>query len=133
MGEGFGATQAHPRVQDPRGKRSTPKPARQLRIFYHKRSPQQIFIFHPKGVIHSPFAHLLLKGVAPGPWITPLGLIYKGDAISGVEHCELKYAEKRQSLMTLPSFPKPYYGTFWKFLFMELSKKCRMVPLDKKP
>jgi hypothetical protein len=79
MGEGSGATQAHPRVQDPRGKRSTPKPARQLRIFYHKRSPRQIFIFDPKGVIHSPFAPLLLKGVAPGLWITPLGLIYKGD------------------------------------------------------
>jgi hypothetical protein len=78
MGEGFGATQAHPRVQDPRGKRSTPKPARQLRIFYHKKSPQQIFIFDPKGVIHSSFAHLLLKGVAPELWITPLGLIYKG-------------------------------------------------------
>src|SRR4030042_6157086 len=34
-----------------------------------------------KGVIHNPFAHLLLPVVAPGLWITLLGLIYKGGIV----------------------------------------------------
>jgi hypothetical protein len=38
--------------------------------------------FYPKRVIHSPFVHLLLGSVTPGLWITPLGLIYKGEILN---------------------------------------------------